>query len=33
MYTIAVYKRDADYIFYDHQNKKLTTQKLCETVW
>jgi hypothetical protein len=33
IYTIAVYKRDADYIFYDHRNKKLTTEKLCGTVW
>jgi hypothetical protein len=24
-YTIAVYKKDADHIFYDHRNKKLTT--------
>jgi hypothetical protein len=32
-YIIAVYKRDADYIFYDHRNKKLRTRKLCGTVW
>jgi hypothetical protein len=32
-YTIAVYKRDADHVFYDHQNKKLTTEKLCGIVW
>jgi hypothetical protein len=32
-YTIAVYKRDVDYIFYDHRNKKLTRRKLCGTVW
>jgi hypothetical protein len=31
-YTIAVYKRDTDYVFYNHRNKKLTTQKLCGTV-
>jgi hypothetical protein len=30
---IAVYKRDADHVFYDHRNKKLATQKLCGTVW
>jgi hypothetical protein len=33
MYTIAVYKRDADHVFYDHRNKKLTTRKLCGTAW
>jgi hypothetical protein len=31
-YIIAVYKRDTDYIFYDHRNKKLRTQKLCGTM-
>jgi hypothetical protein len=32
-YTIAVYKRDADYIFYDYRNRKLTRRKLCGTMW
>jgi hypothetical protein len=32
-YTIAVYKRDIDHVFYNHRNQKLTTQKLCETMW
>jgi hypothetical protein len=31
-YTLTIYKGDADQFFYDHQNKKLTTQKLYETV-
>jgi hypothetical protein len=26
-------KRDEDQFFYDHRNKKLTTRKLCGTVW
>jgi GTP-binding protein EngB required for normal cell division len=30
MYTIAVYKRDADHIFYDHRNKKTYNT---EVVW
>jgi hypothetical protein len=29
-YTIAVYKRDTDYIFYNHQNKKTYSTKV---VW
>jgi hypothetical protein len=32
-YTIAVYKRDANHVFYVHRNKKLITGKLCGTVW
>jgi hypothetical protein len=32
-YIIAVYKRDADHIFYDHRNKKFITRKLCGTMW
>jgi hypothetical protein len=31
MYSLAVYKGDIDQFFYDHQNKKLKTLKLCET--
>jgi hypothetical protein len=30
MYTIAVYKRDADHVFYDHRNKKTYNTKV---VW
>jgi hypothetical protein len=29
-YTIAVYKRDADHIFYDHRNKRTYNTKV---VW
>jgi hypothetical protein len=29
-YTIVVYKRDADQIFYDHQNKKTYNKRV---VW
>jgi hypothetical protein len=30
MYTIAVYKRDADYVFYDHRNKNLQHKSCVE---
>jgi hypothetical protein len=33
VHTSLQYTRDADQIFYDHQNNKLKTWKLCEIVW
>jgi hypothetical protein len=32
-FSSQVYNRDVDQFFYDHRIKKLTIQKLCETMW